>query len=968
MTPERFRQIEDVYHEALARPPEERASFLSTTCGGDEALRGEVESLIASHDTSNGFIERPAFELGLRLMAGSGDALIGRELGPYKILSFIESGGMGAVYAAYHTRLERKVALKSLYPSTWADAGQARRVWHEARAASAIVHPSVAQIYEVYEEGEHHFIVMEYVDGVTLRQRLADGPIPLTEALNIAVQIASALIAAHAAGVIHRDIKPANVMLLPDGYVKVLDFGLAKRIQGLNPLTSWDSASTASLFGTSERVIAGTLPYMSPEQLRGLTPDARTDVWGLGTVLYETVTGRAPFGGETQSDIIAAILERTPPPLATHTPDAPTELQRIVDKALAKETEGRYASAREMNADLKALWEELLFTSKRPAAHRDAPPTASAVTHPRRRLYALLVAAIVLAALIVAWRILLKRPVEHFLPGQFEVSNFSENGRVFDAAIAPDGKFVVFTTDEDGSQKLWMKQLANADRIALPQQVQGGYRGLTVSRDGNYVYYSLFREAPQGELYRVSIPAATDTRKLLDDVDPPIALSPDGRRLAFVRENQERPNQLMTADADGRNLTALIAESRLVPGGVAWSPKGDVLACSVRIREGGQDYVSIAGFSALDGTPSVLTKHRWKNVKRIAWMGDMSGLALIATDEKSQVAQIWYVSYPGGLAHRVTTDIAEYQSLSVTDDASTIAAVQSMRSSRVMIGVGPSAGASDVAASSGRDEGSYGVAWTPDSRLVYTSSAGGSRELWVMNQDGSGQRRLTQGDNGDRNPAVTPDGRYILFASNREGGSKIWRAGIDGSDPAPLTGGPDDSFPSISPDGRWVIYSARVGDRKTLWRVSVEGGEPTRLTSHLSNWPSVSPDGKYIACLYREDDGTAPIKLALMPFDGGEPLRLFDLPKGLAIPPDLTPAGFRWSPDGRAILYVNTVNGASNIWSQPVNGDPTRQLTSFTAGRIFWFDISRTNGSLAYAQGQYSHDVVLIREQKNNQQ
>jgi len=966
MTPERFQQIKIIYHAALSQPEEGRAAFVSGACGGDEELRREVESLITAREQSDGFLARPAVEDCLPVIADGAPSLVGRRFGRFEILSLIAASGMGEIYLAQDTGLNRRVAVKSVYASLAAGGDRTRSVWLEAQAASAIHHPNVAQIYEVIEADEQTLIVMEYVAGVTLRQRLADGPLSPDELLRAAVQMADAIHAAHAAGVVHRDMKPENVMLLEGGHVKVLDFGLAKRVELGGVLAGAEGQAEAhSLYRTTKSLIVGTLPYMSPEQVRGLSTDPRTDIWSLGVILYEMATGRAPFEGETRSDLIAAILNRTPAPLAELSAGAPPELQGVVDKALEKDVAGRYASAGELLTDLRALNEEAL---RRPERKRLRPPADSpgaAAVRRRRRLRPVALWAalglLALAAAAFAWRSFSRRPDVRFLPGHLIIRDFSESGRVSEAAISPDGRFVVYVTDdEDGRQQVWQKQVATADRIPLPQPAGGNYRGLVISPDANYIFYSLFRNAPQGELFRVSVPAATDTRRLLQDVDPPISLSPDGRRFAFVRENHDRPHELIIASAEDGMPLRVMGESRLSPGGVAWSPREDFIACAVRVREGGKDYVSVVGFGVEDGRPRALTTRRWKSVRRMAWLADMDGLLLVATDEESLLPQIWYLSYPEGQARRVTNDLYEYHALSVTRDSSVIAATASLRTARVS--VAGLDGREPALVASGRDEGFYGVAWAPDGRIVYTSTAGGSRDLWIMNRDGGGPRRLTHEGLNNRYPTVSPDGRHVVFVSDRDGATKIWRVNVDGTEPAALTEGPDDAFPSISPDGRWVVYSARAGDRRSLFRVPLEGGPPFRLTQYLANWPAVSPDGRLIACLYRPDPGTSDLKLAVIPFEGGAPLHLFDLPKGISQSPALISAGFHWSRDGRSVLYVTNADGASNIVSQPLS-QPRRQLTNFRTDLIFWFDISRTDGSLVYSRGQYTHDVVLISDQ-----
>ncbi|HZB43965.1 MAG TPA: protein kinase [Pyrinomonadaceae bacterium] len=322
-------------------------------------MRGEVESLLKSHELGESFIERPAADVAAELLAGAQARLEpGRRIGPYRVERLLGAGGMGEVYLADDARLGRRVALKLLPPQFTADADRARRFEQEARAASALNHPNIVTIYEIGRGDSFHFIATEFVDGVTLRERMAGAPLPMSEVLDVAAQVASALQAAHEAGIVHRDVKPENVMLRHDGFVKVLDFGLAKL--ALRRATAGSSRAPAQpSIRTNPGVVLGTVAYMSPEQARGLEVDARTDIWSLGVVLYEMVSGRQPFTGATPTDVIISIAEREPAQLASHAPEVPGRLERIVRKALAKDRAGRYRTAQELLNDLKDLRREL---------------------------------------------------------------------------------------------------------------------------------------------------------------------------------------------------------------------------------------------------------------------------------------------------------------------------------------------------------------------------------------------------------------------------------------------------------------------------------------------------------------------------------------------------------------------------------------------------------------------------------
>jgi serine/threonine-protein kinase len=377
MKPERWQQVDKLLQAALALDPADRASFLNHACKSDAALRQEIDSLLASHERAGSFIESPAIEASPSLIVtNAADSILEQPIGPYRILSHLGSGGMGEVYLAQDARLGRKVALKILPDYFTTDEQRVKRFEQEAQAASALNHPNIITIYDIGEVEGRHFIATEYIEGQTLRQRIASHKFSLNEALDVAAQAAGALAAAHQAGIVHRDIKPENIMLRPDGLVKVLDFGLAK-LTGARHLAPGTQAPTVAKFETEPGTIVGTANYMSPEQARGQAVDARTDIFSLGAVIYEMVAGRAPFEGETSTDVIVSILEKEPPPLRRYEPDAPQELQRIVSKALAKDREERYQTIKDILIDLRKLREELAFEAKAVVTANQLPAETS---------------------------------------------------------------------------------------------------------------------------------------------------------------------------------------------------------------------------------------------------------------------------------------------------------------------------------------------------------------------------------------------------------------------------------------------------------------------------------------------------------------------------------------------------------------------------------------------------------------
>ena len=393
----------------MTRGPKERFAFLEEACEGDRDLRKQVERLVKSHEKSGDFLESSAFAVAPELLTDDrASASVGELIGHYRIESLIGIGGMGEVYLARDEQLGRKVALKFLPERLTTDETQLSRFKTEARAASALNHPNILTVYEIGSEGNRQFIATEFIEGMTMRASLACGRMNLHAALEIAVQVASALAAAHETGVVHRDIKPENIMLRPDGYAKVLDFGIAKLIEQRPPSYRYELGTTAAL-QTRPGLVLGTGHYMSPEQTRGQKVDARSDIWSLGVVLYEMVGGSPPFRGETPSDCIASILTTEPPPLSDVLSDVPLKLESILQKALRKNSNERYQTVNEMLADLRALKSELETESSLPSTKASAESIFSKIKRHKRGVLLTLAAAL-LIAMAVAYSVLFVAP------------------------------------------------------------------------------------------------------------------------------------------------------------------------------------------------------------------------------------------------------------------------------------------------------------------------------------------------------------------------------------------------------------------------------------------------------------------------------------------------------------------------------------------------------------------------------
>ncbi len=1008
MTPERYQQIGDIYHAVLDVTAEERTAFLDRACAGDEELRSEVESLIASHEQASNFIASPALAVAAGLLAQR-DSLVGQMVAHYRVLSLVGEGGMGEVYLAEDTRLGRQVALKLLSAAFTNDEGRMRRFMQEARAASALNHPNILTVHEIGRAKGVDFIATEFIEGETLRPSMKRR-LKLPQALDVAAQIAGALAAAHAAGVVHRDIKPENIMVRPDGYVKVLDFGLAKLAGPGSQL-----GSTVSKVETNPGVVMGTVQYMSPEQARGLTVDARTDVWSLGVVLYEMVASRPPFAGETHSDTIVSILDREPAPLSHYAPEVPAELERIVTKALTKDKDERYQTAKDMAIDLRRLRHRLdvqaeIERSSPPAqtssdsgeptavsiaAQRSDPvlteiqaaPRASYADEPRRtssveyvveeikrhkRGAALLGGALVLLLGGVGYGFyqFLRQPSPAAAPFQTtKVTSLTATGKVRIAAISPDGKYVAYAEEDARQQSLWVKQMATGSNIQIIPPADAGYLGLTFSNDSNYVYYVRDeKDNPLANLYQVPALGGA-SRKLIERIDSAVTFSPDGQRLAFVRDyDNKKESALVIANTDGSGERTL--STRKSPDTfyiddktrIAWSPDGKIIACPAQSSDPNGEYFNVVGVRLEDGSEKPLTSQKWGWVSQVAWLSDGSGLVILAAELAAlKVAlpysmQLWHLSYPGANARRITNDLNSYRAVSLTADSNSLVTVQTNRVSNIW--VAPKGDLSRTRQiSSGTLDGNSGLTWTPDGRIVYRSNASGKPDIWVMDVDGSNQRRLTHEGQYSTRPTVSPDGRYIVFASDRGGKFNIWRMDMDGGNPKPLTDGKLNGNPNFSPDGRWAVYQSRDAGAPSLWKVPIEGGDPVQLNDTLTNLPVVSPDGKQIACFYWDEQANPAHGIMIFPFEGGQPTKRLKI---LSAGPDAFV--LHWTPDGRALLYIDT--RLSNIWSQSVDGGEPVQLTDFQGDQVFNFDYSPDGKWLAIARGTVTDDVVLIEDLK----
>ncbi|HEX5886381.1 MAG TPA: protein kinase, partial [Pyrinomonadaceae bacterium] len=818
MNPDRWNRIEDLYYSALELDPGDREIFLEQQSEGDEGLKDEVLSLLASADRQDSFMEDSAVPLALEVLRSERMGLVGQTIGRYRIVDVLGHGGMGEVYLAHDPSLNRKVALK-LLPATITDNHlRVLRFQQEARAASAIAHPNVAHIYEIGEANGLHYITMEYVKGATLRELLKTKALDEAKVLEITKQVCIALAAAHKAGVIHRDIKPENVVVTDDGHVKVLDFGLAKLIEGVRDEPAFHGTVTVN---TQPEMLMGTSQYMSPEQIRRQAIDCRTDLWSLGVVLFELVLHRRPFSGETTSEVMVAILE--------HQPDSSVsdrlspELSSVLLKSLRKDPDARYQSAEELLHDLRQITGAREFvTTERPRTITvgeridtipDPTGERKALATPGRGTFRKL-SLIVPGFLIVAasfYYIFQHRFDTTLLDSAFNLrfERLHLSGDINEIVISPDGKYVAYSVVEAGKHSIHVRELGTGSDLRVSPVSDSRYSGLSFSPDGTFVYY-LENLAETGTLYRVSKLGGAQ-RLVLENVNTAVTFSPDGSQMAFVRSsNAVDPSDLVIASADGGSSSVLVrralTDSRFFSSdmrgpGPAWSPDGKSIACVTHGKGPKLSEFSLEVIDVESMTSKPVSAGPWYHISRITWLSDGSGWIVAANATRGGSGQLYLVGNQVAGVRQITNDPNNYTLVSSAKDSSVFVTRSVEQSSTLWhlslkdsppatINVEQKKGLAEV------ERGTQG-------RFIYSIFDDKNINLWL--QDAGGTRQLTfEADNSK--PAMSPDGRYIVFCSTRAGTMNIWRINSDGTQPVQLTTGTYQDLPSFTPDSKWIIY------------------------------------------------------------------------------------------------------------------------------------------------------------------
>jgi Tol biopolymer transport system component len=878
----------------------------------------------------------------------------GAMVGPYRIEALAGEGAMGRVYRATDVRLDRAVALKVLPEELVEDPAHLSRFEHEAKAASALNHPNIVTVYEVGEqiastpgsgssprEMRVPFIAMEYVDGKSLRELLSTGPLSIKKALEIGVQTAEALMRAHEAGIVHRDLKPDNLMVRPDGYVKVLDFGLAR--------VTHPAKSSMARTLDGEYFVVGTASYMSPEQARGKNVDGRSDIFSFGVVLYEALAGRPPFSGESAVDVLSSMLHDDPAPLSDTAPHVPRDLARTVERCLAKDPDERFQSMRDLSLELKAIRRDFDSGLISSSARRAIGPGPR---RPGRR--AALGAAIGGAAALAAAGL----AVLHALSAPpVRVERLTTTGTASAAAISPDGARVAYV--ENGApRRLMLRDRRGTSALAIDTD------GISpsapaFSADGLSLFFSGADAADERSIFRVDVFGGSP-RKVVAGYRP--APSPDGRSLAYLldRPGPHPTFDLCVAGANGET-------ARCTP----IAPAPDALFSFAWSRDSRRILVALGSSQNARTRLGTLEP----GAGRIEFAADpgeavpmmINGFAADPASDDILFTGSAIYGRGGELSRRhgtgfsaITSGVSDYRGLSV--DAAGLAAVtanyrENSNIERVTLSGNPRGDSEGARVLTEDNEGDYRPIWSPDgSKIAFTSTRTGYRSIWIMNADGGSPRELTPERSDYGWPAWSPDGKTVSYSCNRTGNHEVYLQDIGGGPPRRITNSAVfNGQASFTPDGRALFFeSADRAGNPILKRASLADGKPEVFANEDDEFPSVSPDGKLVAVTSEPElDSEIPVYV----------LRIADRRRVFQTRVSSTGHLITWTPDSAAIVAVLKEKAPlrQNAFEVPLDGAPARRLTDFPEGwRLYGCAIDASGRELLIVRVRDNSDIVAI--------
>jgi eukaryotic-like serine/threonine-protein kinase len=869
-------------------------------------------------------------------------------LGHYELGAQLGQGGMGVVYEALDQKLGRRVAIKLLNESARESSHAVERFWREARTASSLNHPGICTIYELNESTRPPFIVMELLEGKNLEKLCCGKALPYSRLIEVGIQLADGLDAAHRKGILHRDIKPANIFQTESGQVKLLDFGLAKLDEdtGGGQIVDGDSPTAAGPL-TDRGSAVGTIAYMSPEQARGEPLDARSDIFSLGVVLYEIATGRHPFPGATTAVVFDKILNHAPVPPVTANPGLPIEFDHLLHKMLEKERELRSQSAAEVRADLMRL-----------RRSSSAEGITAALPASRKNSWGLKTAfgmiAVLALACVAAWRFWPRsRPFE-----SVSVNQITNLGTIEDVAFSSDGRFLAEVKNDNGVRTVWIRNIVTNTDTQILGAFANAYIGLTFSPDDNYLYFTRGTAEDNSERSLYAMPVFGGTPKqLVYDIDSAASFAPDGKRFTYVRwtpDRQDQLSELHIADKDGSNNQVLLTTQERIKCPV-WSPDGRRIAWITQRSIKPQapiEWIDLASKKVTVVPPPVhiVFSDNLLGSTSLAWLPD--NRHLLTMYYKSSRAQIGVVDRTSGEFDTVTNDVNAYSQLALSGDGRRLATV--LTSVESSIDYYKPDGGSPVATTPLRIS-PVSVAWTDEDRLLLIGSGIG---LGALDRKTGNIQSFDLGSVGMGEWVTScPDG-HILFTghANKRGEARLFRMNADGQEITQLTTTGIARAPFCSPDSKQAYFSLRSGTQVSMWVVPVAGGPPRQV---------FAPQSSESAAAISSDAKLAALRVAqVQKFT----IDIFDLPsqhllRTLALdessvnhyPP-------RFAPDGRGLVYQALRNGGHTLIYQPLDGSPSRPTLAPVSESIPDFAWSPSGKELAVIHRKSTADIVLISD------
>jgi len=848
----------------------------------------------------------------------------------YRVVESIGRGGMGEVYKAWDSTLDRTVALKILPPDLVQNADRLRRFVQEAKSASSLNHPHIITIHDVGEDAAMHYIAMEYVDGETLRKKIESGT-DLRALVGWLAQAADGVAKAHAAGIVHRDLKPDNIMITQDGYAKVLDFGLAKLVARDPSLASNDVTSPPD--ATREGMILGTLAYMSPEQLRGKTVDARSDIFAFGCMLYEAATRRRPFTADSEVDLMHKIVHDKPESIED--PNVPADLRRIVRRSLAKEPDQRYQSMKDLGIELRELFENW---ESRPVRSDPGETPTLIIEKPRARKswWAIPAALVLIVAAIagVMWWRATRTPV--FTLDKIQISNLTNSGNIVTSALSPDGRYLSYAAYDHDMYSLWLKQIATGSAVQIVPPTKLRIARVAFSPESDYVCFT--QRARLGNsyanLFRIPVLGGSVT-KIAEDVDTEPSFAPDAKELAFVRRHpSEDESQLVMAEVSG-GAQRVVAKDRNETGfdvtRPAWTPDGKRLIAAIGGR-GGSEHEQLFFIDPKSGARTPIGTTTWRKLASFAWLPQSNGLLVVGDpDHATAPSKLWFVSARDGKLTRIYADPNDHWSISVTSDGRSLALSQRIYTGALF--------SCDLNGENLKQisppELLLRVGDIAPVGAAFTAERDGERSLWLIDESGT-PHQVPNAVNPEH-PTASSDRRTLLYEATVNGLPHVFVIQADGSNLRQLTNGPNDSIGGISPDGKTFVY---VNEQGNIIERPIEGSGSRVIAGNAATFAGYSMDGKLIGTsrFVRENGRVVERRFEMLDARTGATVAMMPL-RGV---PGLAPGG-----KGAVLLDDNIYIG-------------DRQITHFQSGRTYDFGLAPDESHYLVIRGDERNDVVML--------